>query len=161
MERKASSSRQGVFCLVVVSMLLIPVASTAEDGPYNYGAVWNGWSPQSRSAYLWGYKDGNFAAYWLAGKEWLKDEFLSKPESPRVKQVREKLFLVFDGDAIAPVMTTIYKDPANTFVDLVDAARLSRDKLKGEDIEPGLLAARRKAIRNYENEQKAKSRMEQ
>jgi hypothetical protein len=48
--------------------------------------------------------------------------------------------------AIITVMDDLYKDPANTYIQLELICEIACQKLKGEDIEPLLQEARKKAL---------------
>ena len=49
-------------------------------------------------------------------------------------------------DAILKVMDDLYKDPANTYIIANSIIEIACQKLKGEDIEPLLQEARKKAL---------------
>jgi len=49
-------------------------------------------------------------------------------------------------DAILKVMDDLYKDPANTYIIANSMIEIACQKLKGEDIEPLLQEARKKAL---------------
>lgn len=46
-------------------------------------------------------------------------------------------------------MTELYKDPANSFISFSKMIFLSRDKLRGDNIEESLLLARKEAHENF------------
>ncbi|MBA7541844.1 hypothetical protein ES705_34160 [subsurface metagenome] len=52
----------------------------------------------------------------------------------------------FDIEVISKVVTELYKDPANTYIWISDMYIIALRKVKGEDIEPLLQEARKKAL---------------
>ena len=55
-------------------------------------------------------------------------------------------FIDEHGAAILTVMEDLYKDPANTYIIANSIIEIACQKLKGEDIEPLLQEARKKAL---------------
>ena len=104
--------------------------------------------------YARGIVDGVNRAYANAGQEWLPGEWLTS--TPRVERVRKRVFPILDAEAIVPVMSELYQDPANAFVSTTDTFYLARDRLLGENISSMLLDARKKAIENSELNERLK-----
>jgi hypothetical protein len=143
--------RIGTIAVLLALLLLASSAPCLADDPYNYATVWKEWSDQSRRAYLWGARDGGGQVYLAAAFEWLsKGEFGRVPESARVSRVRKKTMLVFEESALIPVITDLYRDPANAFVPLMDMTLIARDKLQGSAFEDSLRQARKKAVQTQE-----------
>lgn len=119
---------------------------------FNYGKYWSQLPPVARSAYVDGVVDGGSHAYTEAASEWLPPgETTKKPEPEKVANVRKKIFIMVDRDPIIAVMTDLYKDPANTFIDTKDMLYIARDKLLGEKIDDRLVSARKKAVESHES----------
>jgi hypothetical protein len=57
-----------------------------------------------------------------------------------------------------PVVTEIYRDPANAFLEPLTVVFLARDKLSGEDIGTALLKARKEVLEKYEAAKNLNSR---
>ena len=147
------------FSAIVLLFLLSYGHPSYPSDPFNYGVLWNSFSKDVRLVYLKGFKDGIGHAYHTALFTWIgPEEAWKKPESERVKAVREAIFVMFDVDAVSVVMTELYKDPVNTFIDFLSMVYLARDKLQGEDIEKRLREKRNTAmlIHRYEQENKPK-----
>ena len=111
-----------------------------------YGKIWLSWSNNLRDVYLVGFSDGIDVVYWKAALTWLAPgEIFKKPESGRVKKVRQDVFLVLDIATIRDVMTNLYKDPSNTYIPWKKMIYLARNKLMGKDISIELINARKEA----------------
>lgn len=136
------------FCLLFVFLLffIAPAAGTrgqtlsscaiAPSGQelVNYGRRWNAWSGESRSIYLEGFVDGQSHTYLLLTNDLPKD---------RRESLRMQTFTFYDGSAIRDVMTSLYSDPANTYITFDSMVYIARDKLAGQDIESRLREARK------------------
>jgi hypothetical protein len=106
---------------------------------FNYGRQWNVWSDTSRLIYLEGFVDGQSGTYTAVASD-------LPPE--RREPLRLQTFTFYDADALRDVMTSLYSDPANTYIRYDSVVYLSRDKLNGKDIKPSLMRAR-EADRGY------------
>ncbi len=62
----------------------------------------------------------------------------------------------FNPADLEPVVTDLYKDPANALIDLTDAILIARDRLSGKDVDAAIRAARKSGSDLYEQMQKAK-----
>jgi hypothetical protein len=100
-----------------------------------------------RDTYLWGFMDGGNSSYTECANVWLKPgEWFKKPESERVKKVREKTAMFFPLESIRDVITDLYKEPANSYINFNKIVYIARNKLRGELIEDQLRDARRSAL---------------
>ena len=136
------------FCLLLIllALFVLSVATvTAQDEPglctpraerelVNFGQIWKSWTDSVRSIYLEGFVDGQSHTYLL-----LQGDVPAARREP----LRLMTFTFYGGAAIRDVMTSLYADPANTFVEFEDMVYIARDKLSGKDIEPALRDARR------------------
>jgi len=140
----------------LISFLILNLKIIAQER-YNYAEVWNGWNNNTRYVYLWGFLDGGDATYGIAGEYWLNEgDWFKEPELPKVKIVREKTHLFFELEVIREVITELYKDPANSYISFTKIVYISRDKIKGDDIEESIRLARKEANENYLMMQKRK-----
>jgi hypothetical protein len=138
-----------IFKLGLVSFILTNINIYAQER-YNYAEVWKGLDDYTRYVYLWGFVDGVSETYVTASLNWLRNEELyTNPELPKVKKVRERMFLVFDLEVVRDVITGLYKEPANSFISFSSMALLARDKLRGDDIEDLLREERKAANETY------------
>ena len=100
----------------------------------NYGREWSVWSNGSRSIYLEGFVDGQSHTYLL-----LQNDVPAERREP----LRLRTFTFYDSTVIRDVMTSLYADPANTYVAFDSMVYIARDKLAGKEIEAALRDARR------------------
>ena len=94
-----------------------------------------------RSMYLEGFKDGQSHTYMA-----MIDDVLQN----RKEALRLKTFTMYEGSALRDVMTSLYSDPANTYISFDAMVYIARDKLSGKDIEPMLKISRHRD-RGYSN----------
>jgi hypothetical protein len=99
-----------------------------------YGRQWNTWSNTDRSIYLIGFVDGQSRTY---------NSLLYDLPAERREPLRLKTFTFYRNGALLDVMTSLYSDPANTYIALGSMVYVARDKLAGKDIEVLLRNARR------------------
>jgi hypothetical protein len=126
--------KRGVFvALITLAVVSATDMPAQNDGPFNYGRRWNAWSLLSRSIYLEGFRDGQSHAYFA-----LVDDL---PQARR-ESIRLATFTFYDADALGSVMTSLYADPANTYIQHDDMVYIARDKLSGKDVELALRSAR-------------------
>jgi hypothetical protein len=99
----------------------------------NYGQRWNTWSNRDRFIYLTGFVEGQSHTAMS-----LEDAL---PAESRERLVR-KTFTFYRTNTLLDVMTSLYADPANTFVTHAAMLYMAGDKLAGKDIEVSLRNAR-------------------
>jgi hypothetical protein len=99
----------------------------------NYGRQWNAWTNRDRSIYLRGFIDGQSHTYTS-----LENDLPAE----RREHLRLKTFTFYQTSALLDVMTSLYTDPANTYIGHASMIYIARDKLAGKDIEVLLRNAR-------------------
>ena len=121
--------------LVLVTCIFLASSGTAQQDLVlvNYGQRWNGWSADRHWVYLEGFIDGQSGTFFRLSKE-------IPPE--RVQPLREESFVVYDVGVLADVITSLYADPANTYINFESMIYIARDKLSGKDIDIRLRRAR-------------------
>lgn len=144
--------------LIIVVTLILAIASvSAAWQQSNEAQIWNAWTNPVKDTYLKGFQEGAVVAYFKAGESWLQPGELSqKPETNKVKKARESIFLLLDIEVIRDVMSNLYEDPANQYVQIFDMVYIARDKLRGENIDEALRKARKNALelKVYKNKKK-------
>ena len=136
--------------LIMTLFILMSLSTAAVAAPYNYANLWMVWSATSREAYIDGVTDGIAEAYFLTT--------VTKPESPKLVKFREKLFVRDTRGQIADVITDLYKDPANAYIQSLKMFFIARDKIEGKDISMEIMEARKSAIENHKLNEKMKSK---
>ena len=121
---------------VATFFLLGAAAMSAQDKErFDYGKQWKSWNEAARSAYIIGFvagQDSTFVA--------VRQDLPPKLREP----LRLKTSTLYDENAIRDAMTSLYDDPANTYIRSNVMIYIARDKLAGKDIEPILKSAREK-----------------
>ena len=126
----------GPFTALAVATFIVLCAATTpaqDERLFDYGRQWNSWSNFSRSTYLLGFVDGQSHTY---------NALFNDLPATRREPLRLQTFTFYDSDAIRDVMTSIYADPANTYIRHNSMVYVARDKLAGKDVEPMLRYAR-------------------
>jgi len=122
----------GLILLFLGSAVSTSSSATSRE-LFNYGREWNAWSDALRSIYLVGFVDGQSSMYVAV----LQD----LPPQPR-EPLRLQIFTFYQGDSIRDVMTSLYSDPASTYITRNTMVYIARDKLSGKDVDPMLRRAR-------------------
>jgi len=169
-----------IILLIAVCLFCFMEISCLAKEPINYGEFWNSMSETEKAAYLTGLQSGlikaigDFQEYIFpyfkdkdkglsvyeeeitTEREW--DFYLERIEIfPYIHnycgKYLESLSFRYDFslEAIIKVITDLYKDPANTYINIANMYLLAGRKLKGEDIEPLLREARKKALPRKKN----------
>ena len=135
-------------------LLLVGIVSIASaDEPFDYAARWKAWDVYTRTAYMIGVDEGISTAFFTTIGN------LTKEPSPK-EQVLIMEILKFgsaiERKKIIEVMTDIYQDPANSYIETTKIFILAQEKIEGKDISKSLEDARRQAYDIYKLEQKRK-----
>jgi hypothetical protein len=138
----------------------------------DYGRIWKSLDQTQRSFYLGGLQEGTHELLFL---RWIfdgsipitdpieksiieKSKLTNKQRNLLIQIIDKRLNEIdleaFTTDVIADVMTDIYNDPANTFIDFHDIAKVAVMKLRGkpeEDVRKALENFRRAVSRLLSN----------
>src|SRR5262245_38831718 len=102
--------------VLVVVILLVSRNVAAQCTPgslpagfqlFNYGRTWNAWSKEVRSIFLRGFVEGQSKTYMTLEKD--------LPEERR-EPLKRQTFMFYDSNVLRNVMTSLYSDPANTYI---------------------------------------------
>jgi len=122
----------------------VELSYLAEE-PLTHGDLWNVSSFIEKINYITGFRMGILKCVLKLG-----------PLTPRAKG--SDLAIAFDelidlygfikehSDTIITVMDDLYKEPANTYIQIESICEIACQKLKGESIESSLREARKKAL---------------
>jgi len=124
--------------------------------PYNYADLWNLWDVTAQEAYISGVVDGIIRAYVTTLLAF--DKFNQNPEPKEIMEVKEKLFVRDTREQIGPVMSDLYKDPANAFIHHIDMFFIARDKIEGKDVATDIIEARKAAMDSFKLNEKMKEK---
>ena len=133
-----------IFIIALCLLSFIEISCLAQE-PLTNGGFWNSSTFMEKLNYITGFRMGILKCVLKLG-----------PLTPKAKG--SDLAIAFDElidlygfikehtNAIITVMDDLYKDPANTYIQLELICEIACQKLKGEDIEPLLQEARKKAL---------------
>lgn len=137
--------------LFLIVFLTIPDVVLAE-GPTNWSMFWKSFTIGERISYLDGYAEGVLQGYWetlgIVVSDLTKDK-LKSDRTTQAIQLAKEIYLDIDMTVLSVVISDLYDDPANSYVETGDMAYIARDKIQGKPIEDRLLGARRKAQDAY------------
>ena len=138
-----------ILFLVLGFAKLVPAAE-----PYNWSVLWASWNNVTRQAYISGFEHGVAKGFF--------EVVLALPETKckninLSKAMGELHFGHTETTQLPYVITDLYKDPANAFIETADMIFLAIDKIEGKDITNGLMQARAKAIEGSKIIQQLKS----
>ena len=146
--------KKKIIILIIVFFLLflLEIICLAKE-PVNNGEFWNILSEHEKAIYILGLRDGmktvttdcitRFAPY-------LREE--SESRQAGLDFVTEYIdyinFISTEIATVRKIIDDLYKDSANTYIDFATITGIAYRKLKGENIEPLLLKARKEALQN-------------
>lgn len=135
---------------VAIFLMFIFAKAAFAVEPYNYAELWRSWNIVAREAYISGVVDGIVEAFIVTMTTVAPDKMAKTPTPAEVKKTTDKLFVRYTRDQIRDVITDLYKDPANGFINTSDMFFLARDKIEGKDIATGLMEARKKTMDDHQ-----------
>jgi len=143
-----------IFIIAVCLLSFIDITYSAKESYINFGELWLESSYDVKFTFTVGYMAG--MNLWfikllpiLTSK--LEEGLLDSKERETVWKLIEirSYFDSLDVDGfknIINIVTDLYEDPANTYIPTYEMIEFAYQKLKGEDIEPLLQEARKKAL---------------
>ena len=139
---------------LVIILLLLGVTSLARAGePYDYAARWKAWDASSREAYVAGVSEAFPIAFFTTTGNLTKKP--SEKEKALILSIL-KFGSAIERRKIIEVMTDIYQDPANSYIETTKIFIFAQDKIEGKDISKALENARHLAYDVYKAWQKLK-----
>ncbi|HVO11066.1 MAG TPA: hypothetical protein VMX54_10045 [Vicinamibacteria bacterium] len=150
----------------ITAFLLATTAVAASDEPFNYATFWANWSAEARYAYVEGVYGTIGRTYVAAVEELLQLRPEASPgvlraafASPKARKLLERVSLSEDIKSQIPeVVTDLYRDPANAFIDTTEMVYIARDKLGGKDVQRILAAAREFALEYHRIDRERKQK---
>ena len=134
---------------MIAFMVILPAITVASERP-NHGQKWNSLTEPERLLYLKGFKEGLSAGYFNTKKEFN----IRSPKQPGSgsgidweKGWNNYISVVFPTDEVAlhDMLTRLYADPANNFIEWERMIYLARDKIRGIDVSNRLIETREMA----------------
>jgi len=140
------SSSAGVSCL-------------AAKEAYSPSQMWNSMDDTNREVYIWGIREGIVMCMEQITERFLVPAFINKNDTSIIEDILEnydQFVRIFDADdskitdtllkTVVNIVNDLYKDPANTYINVSDMCLLASRKLRGESIESSLRELREKAL---------------
>jgi len=141
--------------LFFIFVILLTIPSTAlSDGPFNYGRYWDSLSPAGKLAYLEGYYDATCKI--VSESVMFHRKKKSEPINTQflAKMTRDIGIMTVDRMVLSNVISSLYGDPANTYIAISRMIPIARDKIVGVSIDNELLFQRKMAQDEYKIMQK-------
>lgn len=133
--------------LTIILWLLVGMVNIAvADEPFDYASRWNAWDVYTKTAYVIGVKEGISTAFFTFTGN------LTKKTSPKEELLIMNILnlgSVIERKKIIEVMTDIYKDPANSYIETTQIFLFAQEKIKGQDISKSLENKRRQIYEFY------------
>jgi hypothetical protein len=122
---------------------------TYADEMQDCSKIWNSWGKDGQKVYLWGYRDG-LGEVMTALMVEIVNNMAEKIPNNFYENIRVKTATLYDDDKLIEVITSLYKDPANSYILFSDMVLIASDSLSEKDISKRILQARKKAIETHE-----------
>jgi len=134
-------------------LLLLPCLAIAE-APDNWANYWHRLTPGEKIAYLRGYKEGvtTAATEAVSSARYSPAYSGDTPINEIVPSL--EIYMVKDIDILSKVISNLYEDPANSYIQIKDMILVAKDRVLGKSTESTLQSARSKALRAHEFKRK-------
>lgn len=138
-----------IIFIVMACLLSFTEISYLAEERLTFGEYWNALSELERVFFIWGFRSG--ISLCLEKFE----PFISTEEIWIVHYELYELYryVFLETITFITVITDLYEDPANTHIWHSDMCQIAYQKLMGEDIEPLLREARKKASLQLKEEE--------
>lgn len=143
------------FCL----FSFIEISCLAKEA-YSPSQMWNSMDDNAKEVYIWGIREGIVMCMEQITERFLVPAFINKKDTSIIEDILENydqfvmLFRANDYETTTNLLKTVvnivndlYKDPANTYINVSDMCLLASRKLRGESIESLLRELREEALR--------------
>ena len=145
-----------IIVLCLLSFMEISCFANESDSP---GEFWNSLDDNNKEIYIWGIREGIVMCIEQITERFLVPASKNKENTAIIEAILEDYYqfvMLFRADdyditlnllkTIANIVSDLYKDPANTYVNISDMCFLASKKLRGETIEASLREARENAL---------------
>lgn len=140
--------------LVFLAFASISVASE----PFDYSRIWKDWGREGQDAYIWGVMDGSGKAMiTLIMEKSSADKAHKKYLEGLYERIRLNSAIMHNETKLIEVMSSLYRDPANSYVSMQDMLYIARDSISGKDVSKRILEARKFAIDNTRFDERRKN----
>jgi hypothetical protein len=144
--------------LVIIAILLMPQTLLLDDSPRDHSKYWNSFSQEQKEAYLIGVRDGLETGVFNTVQLFEEQSGKKLISDATAKPLLDIILLDLDPEVLSKIMTSLYQDPANSYVNLDDMIFIANSKLKGRPIDDSLRTARDSALKRHKMLQEAKQK---
>jgi hypothetical protein len=135
---------------LIMIFLTKPNIVLAEQTPPDLSRYWQSLTIDERICFLNGHNDGSLKVFLeIYG---MISQPLNKSESDKREQLFTEMYINYDAidvTVLSNVISELYNGPANSYVEIGDMVRISRDKIQGKSVDNKLLKARKKVQEFY------------
>jgi hypothetical protein len=136
--------------LLIMIFLTVPNIVLAEQAPPDLSRYWQSLTIDERICFLNGHNDGSLKVFLeIYG---MISPPLNKTESDNLEQLFTEMYVNYDAidvTVLSNVISELYNEPANSYIEIGDVVRISRDKIQGKSVDNKLLKARKKVQEFY------------
>jgi hypothetical protein len=135
---------------VIMIFLTVPNMVLAEQAPPDLSRYWQSLTIDERICFLNGHNDGSLKVFLeIYG---MISQPLNKYESDNLEQLFTEMYVNYDAidvTVLSNVISELYNEPANSYIEIGDVVRISRDKIQGKSVDNKLLKARERVQEYY------------
>ena len=129
--------------LIVILLLLIPLIVRAEEHKaFKYGEAWLALASEAKFMFLEGYSEGVIQGIADAHKVITRKDGMDMKVFQKAVNLHNPYYNT-DEKVLIDVMTELYKDPANVYIQYDQMIWVAKHKLDGHTIEAELTNARK------------------
>ena len=147
-----------IFIIVFCLLSFIEISCLAKEA-YSPSQMWNSMDDDAKEVYIWGIREGIVMCMEQITERYLVPSLINNYDTSIIEDILEnydQFVRIFDADdfkitdtllkTVVNIVNDLYKDPANTYINVSDMCLLASRKLRGEFIESSLRELREKAL---------------
>ena len=147
-----------IFVIVFCLLSFIEISCLAKEA-YSPSQMWNSMDDNAKEVYIWGIREGIVMCMEQITERYLVPSLINNYDTSIIEDILEnydQFVRIFDTDdfkitdtllkTVVDIVNDLYKDPANTYINVSDMCLIASRKLRGESIESLLKELRKKAL---------------
>jgi len=148
-----------IFMITFCLLSFVGISCLAAKEATSPSGMWNSMDDNNKEVYIWGIREGLFLCVEQITERYLVPSLTNKYDTSIIEDVLENYYqfvTIFKADdfkttdalfkTVVNIINDLYKDPANTYIEVFDMCFLASRKLRGESIESSLRELREKAL---------------
>lgn len=148
-----------IISIIAFFLLSFMEISCLAKEAYSPSQMWNSMDDNAKEVYIWGIREGIVMCMEQITERFLVPAFINKNDTSIIEDILEnydQFVMLFRADdyeitlnllkTVVNIVSDLYKNPVNTYINVSDMCLLASRKLKGEDIESSLRELREKAL---------------